>query len=410
MKTILIADDEANLRMLARITLDDPEYLILEAEDGSTALSLAKSAKPDLIVLDWMMPGLTGIEVARTLKQDPSTEHIPIIMLTAKGQEEDRLQGRTAGVQAYLIKPFSPLELLGKIQELWQSQFAESTAHKDIDVTSDLPELTTEVQKQLDTSNSQLALYARDLKRIVDVERQKSRALAEANARLQILDQLKTDFLSFISHELRTPLNVISAIDMVDPHGDPQEQREVICIIRRGYQQLENFIEKGLEYFNWLAQNKATPSETSDLAMVIKEILDQHPDLQKPEVELVTHGLETLCPVRCTNLHLTRVVETLLDNALKFSEQDKHIDISLQVSPGTATLTIADKGRGFPPELAGELFHPFTITNSLHHSQGSGLSLAIAGTIVEAYGGKIRAESQGPGYGASFIVDFPMLS
>ncbi len=116
MKTILLADDEANLRLLVHTTLDDPEYHILEAADGTTALALAKQEHPDLLVLDWMMPGMTGVEVARTLRNDAQTTHIPIIMLTAKGQEKDKEQGRALGVYAYLIKPFSPLELLEKVQ------------------------------------------------------------------------------------------------------------------------------------------------------------------------------------------------------------------------------------------------------------------------------------------------------
>jgi two-component system phosphate regulon response regulator PhoB len=120
MKTLLLADDEPNLRMLARITLEDPKYRILEAADGTAALELARAEHPDLLVLDWMMPGMSGIEVARSLRQDPTTAHIPIIMLTSKGQEADREQGRAVGAHAYLVKPFSPLELLEKVEEVLQ--------------------------------------------------------------------------------------------------------------------------------------------------------------------------------------------------------------------------------------------------------------------------------------------------
>ena len=122
MKTLLLADDEANLRMLARITLDDPDYRILEAADGTTALTLARAEHPDLLVLDWMMPGLTGIEVARQLREDPNTSGIPIIMLTAKGQASDKEQGQASGAYAYLVKPFSPLELLEKVEAALQER------------------------------------------------------------------------------------------------------------------------------------------------------------------------------------------------------------------------------------------------------------------------------------------------
>lgn len=118
MKLILLADDEANVRTLVRTTLDDPQYRILEAANGTTALDLARKEHPDLLVLDWMMPGMTGIEVAQALRQDPATANIPIIMLTAKAQETDKEQGRAVGTYAYLVKPFSPLELLEKVQEV----------------------------------------------------------------------------------------------------------------------------------------------------------------------------------------------------------------------------------------------------------------------------------------------------
>ncbi len=118
MKTILLADDEANLRMLVHTTLDDPQYRILEAADGAQTLALTRAEHPDLLVLDWMMPDMSGIEVAQTLRQDPATSHIPIIMLTAKGQERDKEQGRALGASAYLVKPFSPLELLEKVQAI----------------------------------------------------------------------------------------------------------------------------------------------------------------------------------------------------------------------------------------------------------------------------------------------------
>ena len=124
LKTILLADDETNLRILVRTTLDDTEYRIIEATDGTTALELARQQRPDLLILDWMMPGLDGIDVAQALRQDPVTAHIPIIMLSARGQETDKARGRSVGTSAYLVKPFSPTELRHTIKKM-----LEYTAH-----------------------------------------------------------------------------------------------------------------------------------------------------------------------------------------------------------------------------------------------------------------------------------------
>ena len=118
MKTILLADDEENLRLLVHTTIEDSGYTILEAENGTQALELTRTHRPALIVLDWMMPGMTGIEVTRAVRQQPETAEIPIILLTARSQAEDRALARAAGANAYLAKPFSPMELFETIESL----------------------------------------------------------------------------------------------------------------------------------------------------------------------------------------------------------------------------------------------------------------------------------------------------
>jgi two-component system phosphate regulon response regulator PhoB len=117
LKTILLADDEENLRLLLRATLEEPDYVILEAADGPTAHEFALKHRPDLIILDWMMPGMSGLELTRLLRADPITRDTPIILLTARGQDQDCQQARHR-VQAYLVKPFSPLEVLEKVEEI----------------------------------------------------------------------------------------------------------------------------------------------------------------------------------------------------------------------------------------------------------------------------------------------------
>jgi signal transduction histidine kinase len=267
------------------------------------------------------------------------------------------------------------------------------------------------VQAQIDRIHSQMALYARDLKRMVDAERQKARALAEANARLAILDRLKTDFLTFIAHELRTPLSGMLVLDLLDPHGDPHALAEMIDILRHGYERLEKFIEQGLEYFKWLAAEPCTDqAAVSDLAAVVQTTIDAIRELRNPEVTLVKNMPQEPCFVRGESEHLARVVGILLDNAFKFSENDKHIHVSVKTENGQVTLTVSDRGRGFVPEMGPELLRPFTIANVMNHSQGTGLSLALASAIVAVSGGRIFATSMGVGQGATFTVELPAVS
>lgn len=118
MKRILVADDEAALRLMIGKTLRGVGAEVVQACDGEEALKLAKSEMPDLLLLDWMMPKRTGIEVAGALRDHEPTSRIPVIMLTARGQARDQEAARIAGVDSYLAKPFSPRELLALVEQV----------------------------------------------------------------------------------------------------------------------------------------------------------------------------------------------------------------------------------------------------------------------------------------------------
>jgi len=117
-KTILIVDDEEDLLELMSFNLSKEGYRVLTAQDGEQCLNMVKKSLPDLIVLDLMLPGIDGLEVARTLKRNPQTEHIPIVMLTAKSEEADIVTGLELGADDYVTKPFSPRVLLARIRSV----------------------------------------------------------------------------------------------------------------------------------------------------------------------------------------------------------------------------------------------------------------------------------------------------
>ena len=113
---ILVVDDEAPVRRLLIRTLERADYCVLTAADGEEALRIAREHRPALILLDAEMPKLHGFDVCRQLKQDPGTNAIPVLMLTAKAQDEDRERGLEAGADGYVLKPFSPRLLLSEIE------------------------------------------------------------------------------------------------------------------------------------------------------------------------------------------------------------------------------------------------------------------------------------------------------
>lgn len=122
MKRVLIVEDQTDIRKLIRMTLEFEAYDIHEASDGATGLSLARSERPDIMLLDVMMPGeMDGLQVCQALKKDPATRDIKVVLLTARGQARDREAGQLAGANEYLVKPFSPLQLIDTIESLLQA-------------------------------------------------------------------------------------------------------------------------------------------------------------------------------------------------------------------------------------------------------------------------------------------------
>lgn len=115
-KTILIVDDEAPIREMVVMALEMAGYQCLEAADAKQAHSLVVDNRPDLVLLDWMLPEVSGIELARRLKRDQLTAEIPIIMLTAKAEEDHKIQGLETGADDYITKPFSPRELIARLK------------------------------------------------------------------------------------------------------------------------------------------------------------------------------------------------------------------------------------------------------------------------------------------------------
>ncbi|MFQ5754304.1 MAG: response regulator, partial [bacterium] len=126
---ILIVEDEEDILDLVSYHLEQAGYKTIKAEAGDEALEIIEQTPPDLIVLDIMLPGMTGTEVCKILKQQEETRHIPIVMLTAKGEEIDRVVGFELGADDYVTKPFSPRELVLRIKAILQHMHASEESH-----------------------------------------------------------------------------------------------------------------------------------------------------------------------------------------------------------------------------------------------------------------------------------------
>ena len=150
MKTILVVDDEVKILRLARDYLEHAGFAVLTTETGPDALAAARQARPDLIVLDLGLPDLDGLDVTRALRKE---SNVPIIMLTARGDESDKLVGLELGADDYLTKPFSPKELVARVRAvLRRTDNAQSTPGRELiriaDLTLDLPRMRATVDQQ----------------------------------------------------------------------------------------------------------------------------------------------------------------------------------------------------------------------------------------------------------------------
>jgi putative two-component system response regulator len=198
---ILVVDDQPVIRQIARSTLQSQGYEILEASNGEDALDIAREELPDLVLLDVRMPGISGLDVCRTLKRDPNTSHIKIVMLTGELLEEDREEGLREGADEYFTKPFSPIQLLNKLRSLLGPLNGEEHGNGEariemraagLDMPSPLTPVAESFGRRLRSmtdlhqmERSQLAIYAEELGVLYGSEVEKSKKLEETLERLE---------------------------------------------------------------------------------------------------------------------------------------------------------------------------------------------------------------------------------
>jgi DNA-binding response OmpR family regulator len=184
---VLVVDDEPDAVELVEFNLRKAGLNVVTAEDGLEALTKARAHVPDLILLDVMLPGMDGLEVCRNLRKDPKTASIPIIMLTAKGAELDRVLGLELGAADYVTKPFSPRELMLRVKNLLEPRHQEQASEvlRFADLVVDLPQHSATVgAKRIDLTLTEFKLLT---------------ILAQRCGRVQSRDQLLSDVWDYHS-------------------------------------------------------------------------------------------------------------------------------------------------------------------------------------------------------------------
>ena len=225
MKTVLVVDDEPRIVQLARDYLEHAGFAVLAASDGRAALQIARSRHPDLVVLDLGLPGLDGLDVTRALRADGN---LPIVMLTARDDELDKLLGLELGADDYLTKPFSPRELVARVRAvLRRADRAAEPADRIVagELVLDVPRLQGSVAgRSIELTPSEFAILA-------TMARQPGRVFT----RSQLLDAVRGD--AFESYERAIDAHVKNIRRKIEP--DPRQPRYLLTVYGVGYRVAE---------------------------------------------------------------------------------------------------------------------------------------------------------------------------
>ena len=185
---ILIVDDEEDILTLLEYNLEKAGFKVISADDGPEAIELAKKEKPALIILDIMLPSMEGTEVCKAIKRDDATSHIPIIMLTAKGEEVDRIVGLELGADDYITKPFSPRELILRVKAVLKRRGGGEENESTITAGN----IKIDVERSVVISNGKpIKLTATEFKLLVELVKARGKVLS----RDDLLDRVRgTDY------------------------------------------------------------------------------------------------------------------------------------------------------------------------------------------------------------------------
>lgn len=362
-RILVVDDDRLNIRILVGI-LQTEGYVIAEAESGERALELYETFRPDLLLLDVVMPGIDGFATCRELHKRYGEYAAPVIFITAKNESDDVVEGLAAGGVDYLPKPFRRKEALARIRTHLHNR------------------ILVEQQKSL-----------------VD-------QLTEANT-------AKNKLLGMAAHDLRNPLASIRGLAefLVDGTvGDlTPDQADLVKTIRETSMSMLTLLNELLDVATIEAGELKVQRESHDLSELVEKAVylnNINASRKNTKIHFISNVRPAMVPVDSSKIR--QVLDNLMSNAVKFSPPGSSIGVKVSEYGNGFTIAVQDQGPGIPEDERHRLFKDFG-TLSVKPTGGeksTGLGLAICRKIVEAHRGSITASNL-PGGGCEFSVALP---
>ena len=413
--SILVVDDELINRQVITNHLSTPNHHLLLAEDGMQALTMLNNldVPPDLVLLDVMMPMMSGYEVCTTLRKDYTANQLPIVMLTAKNQLSDLLQGFASGANDYLTKPFSKQELLARVK-----------AHIEVAKLSrqngDLITRLQDINQKLEHSNEelnqesqarskiQMDLYLQETQ-MDETIAQRTAELAAANVKSQQESQAKGCFLANMSHEIRTPLTAIIGFGevMKDEHvGKDTRGFELAAAICRNGEHLLYLINDILDFSKIEAQRLEIERIPCDIVQILDDVRLVVAQKAKEKAVDFIIDLTANPPTQIISdpTRIKQILINLCNNAIKFTEKGEvRLSVHQNVAARMLYFDVEDSGIGMTAEQVGSLFQAFcqAEATTARRYGGTGLGLAISKQLAHMLGGTIAVTSEA-GVGSCF--------